>query len=127
MNANSGRNETVENGNLMRLGETREIAIYLRGGVAWVADFRGGRGDLFTARDWFALNGRASLLRRAGLTSITPLPADVIGRIERLHGEENRAPLVAPGVSLRDLLARFRHELSCRAPTGALGPHAQRN
>jgi hypothetical protein len=108
MNRNPGRNEVeVENGNLLRLGETREIAIYQRGGLAWVADFRGGRGELFTVGAWFALNGRSSLLRRAGLDSIAPLPADVIERIERLHVEEDRAPLAALAKWLGDRLARF--------------------
>jgi hypothetical protein len=35
----------VQNGSLLRLSESREIVIYRRDGVAWVADFRGGRGD----------------------------------------------------------------------------------
>jgi len=123
MNGNLGRNEpAAPNGNLLRLGGEREIAIYQRDGVAWVADFRGGRGELFTAGEWFALNGRASLLRRAGLDSIAPLPADVLERIERLHGAEDRAPLAALAARLRDRLARFSHEISCRAPVGVLSP-----
>jgi len=123
MNGNLGRNETaVPNGSLLRLGEEREIAIYRRDGVAWIADFRGGRGELFTVGEWFALNGRGSLLRRAGLASIAPLPADVIERIERLHGAEDRAPLAVLVAWLRDGLARFSNEFSCRAPVGALSP-----
>lgn len=117
---NPASNEAeVEHGNLLRLGETREIAIYQRGGAAWVADFRGGRGELFTASAWFALNGRWSLLRRAGLgsfASIAPLPAEVIERIERLHRAEDRAPLAALATWLGDRLARF-HPI----------PHAQRS
>ena len=123
MNGIPGRNEAaVPDGSLLRLSETREIAIYQRDGVAWVADFRGGRGELFTAGEWFALNGRGSALRRAGPDSMVPLPADVIGRIERLHGAEDRAPLSALVARLRDRLARFSRELSCRAPAVALGP-----
>ena len=126
MTGNPGRNAAaVENGNLLRLGETREIAIYLRDGVAWVADFRGARGELFSARAWFALNGRSSVLRRAGLASIAPLPADVIERIARLHDAEDRAPLAVPAAWLRSRLARFFHELSCR--TGVLSPRTQRS
>ncbi|HMH17471.1 MAG TPA: hypothetical protein VK572_04910 [Burkholderiales bacterium] len=112
-------------GNLLRLSETREIAIYRRGGVAWVADFRGGRGELFTVGEWFALNGNRSFLRRAGRDYIEPLPARLIERIERLHGAEDRAPLVVPGVRLRDRLANFFHEFSCR--TVVLSPRAQRS
>jgi hypothetical protein len=108
MNRNPGRNKVeVENGNLLRVGETREIAIYQRGGLAWVADFRGGHGELFTASAWFALNGRSSLLRRTGLGSIEPLPAEVIERIERLHRAEDRSPLAALAPWLGDRLARF--------------------
>jgi hypothetical protein len=107
---NPGSNEAkVEHGNLLRLGETREIAIYQRG-AAWVADFRGGRGELFTASAWFALNGRWSLLRRAGLgsfASIAPLPAEVIESIERLHRAEDRAPLGALATWLGGRLERL--------------------
>jgi len=117
MNGNRGREQTaVPNGSLLRLGEEREIATYQRDGVAWIADFRGGRGELFTAGEWFALNGRGSVLRRAGVDSIAPLPADVIERIERLHGAEERAPLAGLALRLRDGLAKLCHEFSCRAP-----------
>ena len=126
MNGDHGRDEAAApDGKLLRLGECREIAIYQRDGVAWVADFRGGRGELFTPGEWFALNGRGSLLRRAGLTSIVPLPADAIERIARLHGVADRAPPAVPGVRLRDRLANFFHEFSCR--TAVLGPRAQRS
>ena len=126
MNGNPGRNEAaVENGNLLRLGETRELAIYRRDGVAWIADFGGVRGELFTAGEWFALNGgRASLLRRA---EPEPLPADVIERIERLHSTDGQAPLPALGARFADRLARFFHEFSCRTPVSVLSPRTQRS
>jgi hypothetical protein len=131
MKGNRRRNEVAApDGNLLqlgRLGEEREIAIYLRGGVAWVADFRGERSELYTAGEWFALNGSRGVLRRAGLDSAVPLPARLIERIERLHGAEDRAPLSALGARLRDFLARFCHELSCRTPVGALSPRTQRS
>ena len=128
MNGNLGQDEAaVLNGNLLRLGETREIAIYQRGGIAWVADFRGARAELYTAGEWFTLIGRGSLLRRAGLASIAPLPADVIERIERLHAAEDRAPLAAMATRLLDRLARVCHEFSSRATAGALSPRTQRS
>ena len=80
-------------GSLMRLGNQREIAIYLRDGTAWVADFRGGRGELLTAGAWFALNQDRWALRRATLDAVTPLPADIVRRIENLH-----RPTAKPGV-----------------------------
>jgi len=119
MNGNRARNEeAVLNGCLLRLSETRQIAIYQRDGVTWIADFRGGRGELFTVGEWFALNGRERFLRRAGLEPVAPLPARVIEGIERLHGAENRASLTALAAGLGDRLARFSRELSCRAPAG---------
>jgi len=117
----------VENGTLLRHGETREIAIYQRGGLVWVADFRGGRGELFTAADWFAVHGHGSLLHRAGLGSVAPLPADVIERIERLHAAEDRAGLFALTARLLDRLARFCRGLSRRAPGGAPAARTQRS
>ena len=117
MNGNLGRIETaVPNGSLLRLGEEREVAIYQRDGVAWVADFRGGRGELFTVGEWIALNGRGSVLRRVGLDSIATLPARLVERIERLHSAEDRAPLAALAARLRNGLARFCHEFSFRPP-----------
>jgi hypothetical protein len=109
-------------GNLLRLSETREIAIYQRNGVAWVADFGGGRGELFTVGEWFALNGRGSALRRVGCDASDPLPADVIERIERLHSAEDQAPLYDLLARLRDRLVSSCRGLSCRAPGVALGP-----
>ncbi len=62
MDENARRDRTeVQNGSLLRLSESREIVIYRRDGVAWVADFRGGRGEPFTAGEWFALNRLARL------------------------------------------------------------------
>jgi hypothetical protein len=128
MNGNPGANEAaVENGNLLQLGEQREIAIYLRDGVAWVADFRGARGELFTAREWFALNGCSSLLRRAGRASIEPLPARAIDGIERLHGARDRAPLTGLGARPRDRLAGFSREFSCRTAVSVLEARTQRS
>jgi hypothetical protein len=128
MNRNSGRDEeAVENGTLLRHGETREIAIYQRGGLVWVADFRGGQGELFTAADWFAVHGHGSLLHRAGLGAVAPLPADVIERIERLHAAEDRAGMPALTARFLDRLTRFCRGLSRRAPAGATVPRTQRS
>jgi hypothetical protein len=111
-------------GNLLRLSETREIAIYRRNGTAWVADFRGGRSELFTVGEWFALNGRGRALRRVGRDASEPLPAGVIERIERLHGTEDRVPLAGLGERFRDGLARFLRAISCRVLAVALSPRS---
>jgi hypothetical protein len=111
-------------GNLLRLSETRQIAIHRRSGAAWVADFRSGRGELFTVGEWFALNGRGSALRRAVCDAGEPLPPEMIEGIERLHGAEGLAPLAALGERLRDSLARFSRAISCRVLAVALSPRS---
>jgi hypothetical protein len=118
MNRNRGRNDTAgPEGSFLRLGETREIAIYRRGGLAWVADFRDGHGEIFSPGDWFARNGRGSL--RAALDFLEPLPECLIERIERLHVAEH--PLLEDVMArLRDALAKVSHVISCRSPAGAL-------
>ena len=92
---------------LLRIGDRREIAIYLRDGTAWVADFKGSQGEISTAGAWFALN-RGWALRRAALNAVTPLPQDVEERIERLHRrmeEHSEAPAIPR--ALARLVARF--------------------
>ena len=98
MNRNPECNHTNPlSGNLLRLGEQREIAIYLRDGAAWVAEFKDGRGELFAVSTWFSLNQGGRVLRRMDLGSITPLPEDVMERIERLHlrrEKQNDVPVI---------------------------------
>ena len=111
MNRNLGRNGGAAlEGSLLRISETREIAIYRRGGISWVADFRGGRGELFTAGEWFALNGRASALRRAG---VAPLSAPVVERIERLHEsvKQTKRQSLSGEISLMQFLITLRRRV----------------
>ena len=126
MNAYPERNNINPlSGNLLRLGERREIAIYLRNGTAWVADFKDGRGELFTVSTWFSLNQGGRALRRMDLDSITPLPEDVMERIERLHrrtAKKNDVPamprvLAAIVAGLRGRLARLLQMLSAPKST----------
>lgn len=98
-------------GNVLRQGAKREIAIYLRDGVTWVADFRGGSGELFTAGEWFALNRGAGALRRAERDSIEPLPAYVVERIERLHSAERSEDAPVLTEELAAFAARLRDRL----------------
>jgi len=107
MSGNRARNGTAAiEGCLLWLSEAREIAIYQRDGVAWIADFRGARAELFTVGEWFALNGGGSPLRRAEPAS--PLPPRMVERIERLHAADDRARLLS---GLLDRLAGFCREL----------------
>ncbi len=119
---NYGRNGKADlEGCLLRLSDEREIAIYKFGGVAWIADFRAARAELFTVGEWFALNGRGSVLRRVGLESVAPLPAEVIERIGRLHRAEDREPLAPLVAWLGARLANFCRELSRRTSPGTFG------
>lgn len=86
MNTNQERNNTSPlHGSLLRIGERREIAVYLRDGTAWVADFKGSHGEISMASAWFALNQDRWALRRAALDALAPLPQDIEERIKRLH------------------------------------------
>jgi hypothetical protein len=84
-------------GQLLRLSERREVAIYLRHGALWVADFVDGCGTLTDAATWFRFNCASSaswhVRRRMALESAIPLSRDLVARIEQLH--EHRPPSTA--------------------------------
>ena len=75
-------------GQLLRQSERREVAIFLRDGVLWVADFIDGQGELIEATTWFRFHCAAFSTRQARSRmvreSATPLSADLVQRIERL-------------------------------------------
>lgn len=75
-------------GQVLRLSERREVAIYLRNDRLWVADFIDGRGELIDAITWFRFNcgTHAQARRRMVLESGIPLSAQIVARIEHLHG-----------------------------------------
>jgi hypothetical protein len=88
-------------GQLLRLSERREVAIYLREGTLWVADFIDGRGELVDAATWFRFNcgvpGASWSRRRMLLESALPLSWDLVGRIEELHRlEDTPTRIVSP-------------------------------
>ena len=106
-------------GNLLRLNDHREIAIYLRDGAAWVAEFKDGKGELHFASAWFGTDrGRtvAYAQRRGEVEYISPIPAEVIEQIECLHQHEAKSsdalmtmvPLAVSRLAnwLRSILAR---------------------
>jgi hypothetical protein len=78
-------------GQLLRQNKRREVAIFLRGGVLWVADFIDGQGELMEATTWFRFNcatPSATHARwRMAVESATPLSDDLVQRIERLCSE----------------------------------------
>jgi hypothetical protein len=76
-------------GQLLRLSERREVAIYLRDGMLWVADFIDGDGELVEAKTWFRFNCGAQAThharRRMVREAAIPLSRELIVRIDRLH------------------------------------------
>lgn len=121
MNENRQQNgATPLQSNLLRLSERREIAIYLRDGAAWVADFNDGRGELYTAGAWCGMGGSRMLAhaqRRCEVETISPLPDEVVQRIESLHRRMEKA-VVGPALrrALAILVAVFRHPGSSVQP-----------
>ena len=75
-------------GQLLRRSERREVAIFLRDGVLWVADFIDGQGELVEATTWFRFHCGAYSTRQARTRmvreSASPLSVDLVRRIERL-------------------------------------------
>ena len=76
-------------GQLLRRSERREVAIYLRDGKVWIADFIDGVGELIEPEAWFRFNCGTPWARRAHrrmlVESATPLYDELASRIEQLH------------------------------------------
>jgi len=105
-------------GSLLRLSERQEVAIYLREGAGWVADFHDGRATLHSVSEWHGSGSGRMLVhaqRRDAVETISPLPDEVVQRIESLHrrmDEPTAGPFVqnllaALAVSLRRWSARL--------------------
>ncbi len=86
-------------GQLLRVSARREVAIYLRDGALWVADFLDSQGTLMDAATWLRFNCASSaswhVRRRMALESAMPLSVDLIARIEQLH-EQGPQPAAGP-------------------------------
>ena len=76
-------------GQLLRQSDCREVAIFLRDGALWVADFIDGEGQLIDAATWFRFNcgtlASPQARRRMVLESATPLSKELAAKIQRLH------------------------------------------
>jgi len=76
-------------GQLLRRSGRREVAIYLRDGRLWIADFIDGHGELVEPAAWFRFNCGTPWARRAHgrmrFESAAPLSAELASRIEDLH------------------------------------------
>jgi hypothetical protein len=76
-------------GQVLRRGREHEVALYLRNGEAWIADFVGTEGALVDVATWLRFNcaGARSELARARMVRECALPLlpDLVERIEALH------------------------------------------
>jgi hypothetical protein len=74
-------------GHVIDRGSAHSIAMYERDGVSWVAEFRGGRGELMNANTWFYFHSErlGYWHRRRACKSVQPLPLWMLVEIERLH------------------------------------------
>ena len=84
-------------GQLLRLSERREVAIYVREGSLWIADFVDGHGELVEPTAWFRFNcggpwARGQARRRMLLESAIPLSAALAAKIEELHFRSSALP-----------------------------------
>jgi hypothetical protein len=84
----AGESPSIQ-GQLLRRSERREVAIYLRDGELWIADFIDGIGELIEPAVWFRFNCGTPSARRAHrrtlFESAVPLSADLAAKIEDLH------------------------------------------
>jgi hypothetical protein len=90
--------ESTLQGSFLQVKDGRSVAIYLREGVAWVAEFSGSRGRLLSISEWHCFHARrvAHAQRRGEVEIFCPIPGDVVARIEGLHqrlGELDDHPL----------------------------------
>ena len=70
------------------------MAIFLRDGALWIADFIDGHGELIDAATWFRFNcagsSAAQARRRMFLESALPLSDELIARIDELFSFQQR-------------------------------------
>jgi len=101
-------------GQMLRHSERREVAIFLRDGALWVADFIDGEGELIDAATWFRFNcGAISsplAQRRMVLESAVPLSPELVASIRRLHVTAVTPP-PGPMARLRATLTAYRARL----------------
>ena len=120
-------------GQLLRLSDHHEVAIYLRDGAVCIADFIDGQGALVDVTAWFRFNcgspANAYLMRRMAIEAAKPLSEKLIARIEALHrpiiAERNRklhrvlarlAALLPRRHAATQTARRFHRRSSLQAP-----------
>jgi hypothetical protein len=107
-------------GQLLRLSAQHEIAIYLRDGASWVAEFTDGRGELMDAATWFRFHigtlRYSHGLRAAALKSATALTQEVLEKIERLHrqAEARDSKVLTGGLAVLESVKRYCSDMASR-------------
>ena len=101
-------------GQVLRLSERREVAIFLRDDALWVADFVDGDGALMDAITWFryfncGAQSTAAARRRLVLESASPMSEELVERIERLPCPRSTGS-GGPGADSADDSDRFKGE-----------------
>jgi hypothetical protein len=118
----SGRAGCIQ-GQLLRQSERREVAIFLRDGALWVADFIDGEGKIIDASTWLRFNCGSLLSpqgrRRMVLESAIPLSEAMIARIERLDFPATTRER-GPVVRLLEALAAHQRRPRLAAMVGGL-------
>ncbi len=110
------------------MSERREVAIYLRKGTLWVADFIDGDGELVEAATWFRFNcGALSTYharRRMVQESAIPLSPELVTRIESLH--RPNAPLSDRAIPTQDGAGSSQMRIAIARIVRRLWPRYQR-
>lgn len=107
-------------GYLLQLGDGHKLAIYTRDAMSWVAEFKGGRVELFKADTFFRFHAGALRYSRRpyALASVsrTALTAELLKRIERLHQEQEiqDASMLGAGMALVTAVMRCCRRLTLK-------------
>ncbi len=92
-------------GQMLRRSARREVAIYLRGGALWVADFIDGDGEIVDAATWIRFNCASASAwqtrRRMVRECAVPVSHELSSRIELLH-RSGAAPSAGEPIDRRD-------------------------
>jgi hypothetical protein len=101
----------VVEGQILRISEGHEVAIYKRNGVHWVAEFRDGRGELVDATSWFHFHTGALRYsfgnRAAALNSASAITPEVLAQIEHLHGRADNSARASILTALANAVRRW--------------------
>lgn len=100
-------------GQVLRRSDRREVAIFLRDNVLWVADFVDGHGQLVDAATWFRFNcgdlANPEARRRMVRESAIPPSRELAARIAALlrDGDESPRDYSTPGAANAPSPAHF--------------------